>query len=403
MTQEEYIQIYLAQQRKLQAHSLVNNSFSDHENELLDMASALANGEIIDLSNYDVDNIDQITDDILTMLKKVKNEKQLKQLLKLLEALQSVQSSDDEYSGTNDTKSQIKPVLKPADDKIDENPVIQKAKDYGAWAKQQYQQFGKDLKAKRKTKLIDTSKYDNLSRDELVALYHPSKFYSLSTKDRNALFQATVNDYLISNGAQPCAVSFMDMPITDKSIHYGLYRPQYGDLFINSRLFENIDELATNGNINFPYHILSTLIHEATHALQFQSIISQPLSKKDQLILNSMKHNQSSLSYQEYLAEADELDARNSALEYIRNSAISAQRGRENLKAYYNTQKNRELKTSKAHVQSDVQALFPDLFDSTFLTPDIAKMQRMNSSAKEMQTIVQGKYISETLQRRKRF
>lgn len=402
MTQEEYLQIYISQQRTLHANSLENSDFSEYENHILDLADNFANGEFLDFKKYDIKDIGKLSDALISMLYKVKNEKQLKQLLQLLDALNLIAEEEPSDENEENRKLKNKSVLKPSDDKIDENPVTQKAKDYSAWAKQQYLQFDQYVRNRKKSKLIDTTKFEGLTRDQLIAFYHPSKFYSLSTKDRNALFQATVNEYLVSNGAEPCAVNFMEMPITDRSIHYGLYRPQYGDLFINSKLFDNIDELAQNGNIHFPYQILSTLIHEATHALQFQSITKESLTEKDQLILNSMKHSQSNMSYHEYLAEADELDARNSALEYIRNAIPSVQKGRENLKAFYNTEKNKEMKNSKKYVQKNVQSMFPDLFDSTFLAPDLAKMQRMNSSAKEMQAIVKGNYVSQIMQRRKR-
>ncbi|MBQ7466875.1 MAG: hypothetical protein IJS74_02250, partial [Clostridia bacterium] len=288
-------------------------------------------------------------------------------------------------------------------DKIDENPVKQKAKDYGAWAKQQLQSSGKPHKTASRLDLIDTKAFDGLSRKELLEYYTPSKFYSLSGKQRDALCQATVNEYLISHGCRPCPVGFMDMPVNDRCVYYGLYRPQYQEIFINDNLFNNIDTLSDQNNTNFPYQILSTLIHEATHHMQFSDIERGADNEKTRLIKRSMMNNQNNMSFSEYLAEADELDARNSALEYIREASYEAGAGRQNLMAFYNVQKNSEIKSPKKEVSKQVHSFFPDIYDNTFLSPSIESTSRMAANAKEMNEIIKGHFIAEHLQRRKRF
>ena len=403
MTQEEYLEIYQAQQNKLKEKPSKAFELSDAEKDLLEKASIFANGEIVDLGAKNIDDIYDLLDAIFDMLDKVKDKKKLKDLLILLEALNAVVEEDNFEKLEKLKTKKVKAENKKQKDKIDEDPIKQKAKDYGAWAKSKLFTNKRSSDENLGPRLVETKQFDGLTRTQLLEYYKPSKFYLLSNHQKHSLFQATVNEYLASNGIPTCAVEFFPMPITDKSVYYGLYRPQYGEIYINSNLFNNIDNLSDEGNTYFPYQILSTLIHEATHHIQFTSLEHGANDDKNRLIRRSMMNNQDNMSFEEYLTEPDELDARNSALQYIREASYEAKHGKQNLMAFYNIQKNHEIKNPKKPVSKKIQSFFSDIYDNTFLSPTVERSSSMASNARQMSEIIHGRYISQNLQRRKRF
>jgi len=88
---------------------------------------------------------------------------------------------------------------------------------------------------------------------------------------------------------------------------------------------------------------------------------------KQSLINNSLTHPQGGLSYEEYLSEPDEIDARDSALRFFRQAIdLCPESQADGLKRFYMHQKMREQKNGKAPVSSSVESFFPDVYNPSY-------------------------------------
>lgn len=240
--------------------------------------------------------------------------------------------------------------------------IDQKAKKYGDFA---YEKAKNSSFTATKSPRIDTSSLNGLSRTQLVEMFDPEVFYSLSDKQRETLYQAVVNDYLIEQGVPPCAVELGNLPIGKNQICFGQYDPARGKIELNKHLFDNIDELSNVSNAHLPYHILSTLIHEAHHRVQFMNIDKEPKSEADKLVKNSLVEPQAGKSFKDYLAEPDEVDARNASLAYLRECATSQDKPKNatDLAKFYNDTKTSEMKNGKSSVPQPLMDANPDIYD----------------------------------------
>lgn len=319
--------------------------------------------------------------DYLLKLYKLSNDPDFKKML-----LKNIEEIKDELESNVDSKDEKKKEEPKEEDKEASKAkeptdprVRAKAKLYGDFAYQR--SLDENFKA-TKAPTISNKKFDNMSRRELVGMYSPEKFYSLSDSERAALFQATVNEYLISNGVEPCAVSMVPLHFDDKTVINGEYVPALGEILLNTALFNNIDAYSEVNNRYFPLQILQTLIHEAQHRVQFQNIDQPEKSLADKEIKRSLKVPQSGLTFAEYLAEPDELDARNAALAYFREAAVES--GNDDLAAFYNLQKKHELSNGKASgTSSALQNELKDVFNPKMFDVDITRTNMMSSSQKE--------------------
>ncbi|MBQ8468382.1 MAG: hypothetical protein IJ542_01350 [Clostridia bacterium] len=208
---------------------------------------------------------------------------------------------------------------------------------------------------------IDTSKFDGLSQEELMACFKPDYFYSLSKDEQLSLYQTCTNRYLLSQGVSPCAIVLEDMALNDRTIEFGCYRPNRGAIYLNKNLFDNIFELAGALNPFFPLKLLETVIHEARHRVQFAMFESNPSNAAEREIQLSMMHSQSNMSYAQYLAEADELDARNAALAYMREGAELS--GSRDMEEFYCAAKSREMGNPKASTTTTMRDACADIYD----------------------------------------
>ena len=134
--------------------------------------------------------------------------------------------------------------------------------------------------------------------------------------------------------------------------------------------------------------MLSTVIHEAHHRVQFASLNNPDKTEKEKAIAKALLHPQSSMTYSQYLAEPDEIDARDSALKYIRECA-NEQKGSNSLAQFYNLAKERELASPKEAVSIDTQLLFPDVYSKNMMENG-KNYQAMKSSRTEFNQIVHG-------------
>lgn len=281
-------------------------------------------------------------------------------------------------------------------DEKDEKPddferavIKQKAKNYGDYA---YEKAKNSSFTATKAPTIDTSPLQGLSRAQLVEMFDPKIFYSLSDKQREVLFQAVVNDYLAEHGVSPCAVQLGNLPIGNGKVCFGQYAPTAGKIEINKRLFSNMDELSNVSNAYLPYQILSTLIHEAHHRVQFMNIDNAPTSEADRLVKKSLIEPQSGKSFRSYLAEPDEVDARNASLAYLRECVLSPDKLKNatDLAKFYNDTKAQEMKNGKLPVPRELMEANPEIY-GTEKFEDLPYSAVNDSSRKEMFDLVLGR------------
>ena len=231
---------------------------------------------------------------------------------------------------------------------------------------------------------IDTSKYDKLSREELVELYHSSKFYNLEKEDVMSLVQATVNEYCIANGVEPCAVVFEDLALSASEIQFGEYDPNKGSITINKKILDKFEDAKASGDQFYAYKLMSTIIHETKHRIQFSMLDNNNISEKDKAVCASLMHQQDSLSHSQYLAELDEVDARNAALEYIREASFSVKdsASANALKLFYNYEKTDEQNNGKNEIASELKTQFGDVYSTNKLDCTLSSALNQNSKAK---------------------
>lgn len=234
---------------------------------------------------------------------------------------------------------------------------------------------------------ISTKKFEQFSRHELVSFFNPQLFYQLTNNDQMALLQAVANDYLRSQGIKPCAIKLAPLDFSRDAICYGEYDPNVGVIKINSRLFNNMEDLDYCQNSFYPIQMLSTIIHEATHHIQFQKLGTNSYddSVKDSLIVSSLLENQVGKTHAEYLAEADELDARNASLEYIRNAISSkATQFDLSLASFYNYMKDYESRYNVLPVNDQTKKCFNHLYLSNKISVPKSLENYIATSKKEM-------------------
>lgn len=323
---------------------------------------------------------------VLDMIEKVKKELE-KGSENRKEQDQNQESTQQEHS-SNKNKS------------ANEQTIENKAKNYGDWAFEKFK--NKEFSATKKPTL-DTRNLDNLSRSQLVSMFRPNVFYSLSNSQKQVLFQAIANDFLRENGISPCAVEMANLPFDSKSICMGEYVPAKGAIYLNKQIFENMDVLDEENNIALPYKILSTIIHEAEHRVQFMNFDKAPKSEAERLLKKSLVEPSKSRNFADYLAEPDEIDARNTALAYVRECANQCTRPEEALAlaTFYNTEKSRELSNGKSSVSEAVMQENRDVFSNSMLKVPSTMQSQMQNSSSEMYQILSGKglEVGKTLSR----
>ncbi len=212
---------------------------------------------------------------------------------------------------------------------------------------------------------VDTTEFSNYNRTQLVSLFDADNFYKLNKRQKHGLLQAIVNDYCREQGITPCDVRIINLPVSDKTICYGEYDPSKGVININKRVFDQLDNPDMANNNFLPYQLLSTTVHETRHRTQFNALTNQSmLTDKEKLITKSIKHPIYS-GYNAYLSAPEELDARNSALEYLRQMCLAT--GDEELKAFYNSKKYAELHNGKLEIPDEIKQHFPEIYNNLIL------------------------------------
>lgn len=280
-----------------------------------------------------------------------------------------------------------------SDEDAKQKAIDNKAKNYGDFA---FEKAKNHNFTATKQPTIDTREFDGLSRNELVSMFRPNVFYSLSPAKRHKLCQAIVNDYCHANGVSPCALDLDPLPCGKGYMTFGEYVPCAGKIVLNSHFFDNIDEFSEESNPAFPYKILQTLVHEAEHRIQFMNIDNAPTSEADALVKDSLLEPQQRKSFSQYLAEPDEVGARNAALAYFRECAESCKHPDEaaRLACFYNCQKKEEMKSPKADVPQVLKTAHPDIYNGAMLNTSSTLQASMRSNIKNVMDVSLGKTSS---------
>lgn len=223
-----------------------------------------------------------------------------------------------------------------------------------------YKSFNKDYTCPN-VDTQDVGRFQELSQNELLNFFSPSKFYALSTTEKHNLFQAVVNDYCNLRGVKSCLVSLSDLPLSSTNVCFGEFVPTESTILLNSAVFDAIDDCKKTKNAFLPYQILLTLVHEAQHRVQFEKIDEPVTSQKQQLINKCLLEPQLNLSQKAYISSFDELDARNCALEYIKNAIDKTDNL--TLEKFYNTKLLDEQKQAKEYLTAQQKNMFDYIFN----------------------------------------
>jgi len=214
--------------------------------------------------------------------------------------------------------------------------------------------------------IYSTGEFGQLSRKELLECYDAKNFFNLSNEQICALLQATASNYCLANNVSPCAVEFADLKTNDDMVNFGQYCPSQGKILLNKNFLDQLSLARETNNQAFIYQLLDTVIHESHHRTQFANM-EMSNNPKQSLINNSLTHPQGGLSYEEYLSEPDEIDARDSALRFFRQAIdLCPESQADGLKRFYMHQKMREQKNGKAPVSSSVESFFPDVYNPSY-------------------------------------
>ena len=210
----------------------------------------------------------------------------------------------------------------------------------------------------------DVGNFENLSRKELVSFFSPDVFYKLNEKQVAQLLQATANEYALSNGAHPCEVKIAGLSAPNGGITLGEYNPSEQTIEINSNFLSRLQEFKDSKNAYAPYQLLSTLIHETQHHVQTTNLNKKDsqLTPREKMACYALTEPNSN-NYGEYLISTDELDARDSALSYLRQAAAEADDKQANeLVSVYAVSKREEESRPKPPVSAKIETAFDNIY-----------------------------------------
>lgn len=384
---------YLNKRKKHQTQTISNSnstySLSDRR-DLLEQAGINPLDGSVNLEKFALLS-SEMKIEILRILIDVYNLNQSEQVLKLIKLLKK----DTEKQIINEVPENQKQTAKGAiyfsSTQTAEREIVDlKAKQYSNFMFER----AKNTNFKATTKpVLSTAKLQHLSRAELVSMFTPKVFYSLSDIQRHTLCQAIVNDYLQSNGVEPCAVKTTKLPIGGTTICFGNYNPAKGVIELNSELFGSCDDFDNTQNQCFPYQLLSTLIHEAQHRVQFANLDKIATSEAANLMKESLLSPQFGKSFADYLAEPDELDARNASLKYFKDCVSQSLSVEESfaLASFYNQAKIKEQNNKKSAVCDVLEKQNTELYDKSMFKLPSNVQSKMQAENYEMFEILLGK------------
>ena len=306
------------------------------------------------ISGHSQNELDFAIDYLKNLLAEIESEEERQKIVALIKLLQKEKETGKKDNGNVENNHRTN----KEESAISYDDWHTKAREYAAYAQQRLV----GIKS-TETPKIDPGKFEKLSKKELLSYFVAEKFYSLSNHERMQLFQCVANKYLESQGVSTCAVLFEDMKLSEHSIEFGCYSPSRGAILINSHLLESIENMDKNPML--PLQILSTIIHEARHRVQFEKFDDMPTTDDEKAIQDSLSSCQENMTFGQYLAEADEIDARNAALVFMREMAVEFDN--KNMIEFYNSMKYDELHNKKEKVDARMIGACPEIFDKNYI------------------------------------
>lgn len=170
-------------------------------------------------------------------------------------------------------------------------------------------------------------KYNENAIYNLASWFNPSKFYTLKPSQVLALLQEIADCYAERYNVTASPIKTGKFERTNANlITYGAYYPGLDEVRLNEDVLNRFDAAKRMGDDEFPIKLLQTVIHETKHAVQVKtgmldSLNKGKLSSGDKMsLLKKAFTNKSSQrnKFFEYLQRAEEVDARNSAMQMIK-------------------------------------------------------------------------------------
>ena len=231
----------------------------------------------------------------------------------------------------------------------------------------------------------NVGEFKDQSRLQLVQQFKADKFYQLNSQQKMQLFQAVVNDYCKASGVSSCAIELADLPISDKTVCYGEFLPAQSKILINKEIFELIDDAKYCKNQYLPMQLLSTIIHEAQHRVQFETLENPNKSEREKIVAQSIQSAKKFSSYNKYLVEPEELDAREKSIEYIKECARELDDI--TLQKYCNTLILKEHQNCKSATSPEIQQHFYNIYGKYPIKPG----HNLNKSEIEFKSMLMAK------------
>ena len=199
--------------------------------------------------------------------------------------------------------------------------------------------------------------------------------------------QAVANDYCKTKGVNSCAIELADLPFSDNAICYGEYVPSQSKILINRQVFDMLEDFKYCKNQYLPMKVLSTVVHEAQHRVQFETLDKPNKSVREQLVSDSINQEKREISHNKYLIEPEELDARDATIEYIKECA----RNSDNpiFAKYLNTLIMNERKNRKSNAPDYIKQHFINIYAEY----DLVRGYNLGSEQREFKNTVQQKLI----------
>ena len=340
---------YLLETLKKQMAFVFYNADKLSNFNFLFLASIGSKGELVDLLN-----------NMLKFPSLSKNQKE-----KILEILNAIDEAEERFNlsgttsgGSGQLYEKVAPVLEEKD-KTEQNRRFLNLLDFSVKV------AGNNIKRiEPKEFKNDVGSFSKMSRKELISMFAPEVFYKLNETQIKQLLQATSNDYALSQGAYPCEVKIAGLTSSNGGVTLGEYCPSNQQIEINSRFLSKLEEFRAENNAFAPYQLLSTLIHETQHHVQTTNLNKKnsELSAREKMACFALAEP-SSNNYGEYLISADELDARDCALSYLKEAAKNADEAQAiQLASAYAVSKREEESRPKPRVDEKIEQTFASIY-----------------------------------------
>ena len=174
-------------------------------------------------------------------------------------------------------------------------------------------------KSSYKEKHETSTPFDCYSKDELISFFNAKTLSTLTQSEIAELCQSLSSAYAKEHNTAPALVQVAHYKDPAGKITYGTYYAGSNKIGINETLLKN---LANGGNDYEAMKLLQAVLHESHHGVQFNNIGKMLASDSKETVVADLlalteNENQSNKTYQEYLWQVEEIDARFSALKEI--------------------------------------------------------------------------------------